>query len=634
MKNTFFTQLAIFSILCATALPAQKQNSWTQWGGPDQNFTVPDPGLAASWPEDEPPELWSRELGFGNSAIVGAGDTIFTMYRKRSIEGQAGENERIIALNAKNGHTIWEYQYAAPPIPGQDQYGGGIGPHATPLYFHGRVYAVGYTGQFHCLDSRSGELLWKYDLVNDLQVDPVQFGFSASPIAYEDHIIIQASGPESGLMALNAKTGAVVWKSPAAKFSYSTPLLINYQTKTQIIFLHGDAVSGISPATGAQLWQFALKEPGLTNVPTPIWMEDGKLLIAGQGVNGVELLQMSGSASSIQIESVWRNNRASLFFSNWVRIEDHVFGGESFFNAINWKSGKVSWKERGFKDANLLTAGDHAIILSQDGELTLAKLTSEKAEIISRFTLFDGNAWTAPTLLGNTLFARNRELAVALDLGKKSSASGAQLPSYRKIKFELKSLLESGQTLDALQRFTETHVRYPGLIGEGMLAEFGASLLSAGKYEDAIAVFKTNSDAFPGSPDALALLARSYLISGDPSTAADIYQELLQINSEHPEAAQIYPQLRPEGETTGNMEFKLNNYSSSRLVTVAGNFNGWNPMFTLLQKTDQGWRCTLNLEAGTYQYKFIVDGKWILDPGNPSKQDDGNGNINSIIVVP
>jgi hypothetical protein len=41
----------------------------------------------------------------------------------------------------------------------------------------------------------------------------------------------------------------------------------------------------------------------------------------------------------------------------------------------------------------------------------------------------------------------------------------------------------------------------------------------------------------------------------------------------------------------------------------------------------------MKLEPGKYFYKFIVDGDWITDPGNQNAEDDGHGNINSVLVV-
>ena len=55
-------------------------------------------------------------------------------------------------------------------------------------------------------------------------------------------------------------------------------------------------------------------------------------------------------------------------------------------------------------------------------------------------------------------------------------------------------------------------------------------------------------------------------------------------------------------------------------ITVAGNFNGWDPfMYTLPEKTPGHYSLTLPLPPGTYQYVFFHRGQRILDPHNPNR---------------
>ncbi len=72
-----------------------------------------------------------------------------------------------------------------------------------------------------------------------------------------------------------------------------------------------------------------------------------------------------------------------------------------------------------------------------------------------------------------------------------------------------------------------------------------------------------------------------------------------------------------------------------RTVTVAGSFNGWNPQATPMERGPDGlFRATLTLRPGTYHYKFVVDGTWLPDPGNPERADDGLGGFNSVLYIP
>jgi 1,4-alpha-glucan branching enzyme len=69
-------------------------------------------------------------------------------------------------------------------------------------------------------------------------------------------------------------------------------------------------------------------------------------------------------------------------------------------------------------------------------------------------------------------------------------------------------------------------------------------------------------------------------------------------------------------------------------VSVSGSFNSWNQSSHLLSKDKSGiWKTVVPLGKGKHQYKFVVDGNWLPDPGNPEISEDGYGGQNSVIEV-
>jgi hypothetical protein len=73
----------------------------------------------------------------------------------------------------------------------------------------------------------------------------------------------------------------------------------------------------------------------------------------------------------------------------------------------------------------------------------------------------------------------------------------------------------------------------------------------------------------------------------------------------------------------------------ARSVSVAGDFNGWNPANTPLERSDGGmWTATIPLKPGRYQYMFVIDGKqWIADPLAAEAATDGFGAQNAVLDV-
>jgi hypothetical protein len=70
-------------------------------------------------------------------------------------------------------------------------------------------------------------------------------------------------------------------------------------------------------------------------------------------------------------------------------------------------------------------------------------------------------------------------------------------------------------------------------------------------------------------------------------------------------------------------------------VSVAGDFNGWDPAQTKLERSDGGvWTATIPLKPGRYQYMFVIDGKqWIADPLAAEEATDGFGAQNAVLDV-
>lgn len=82
-----------------------------------------------------------------------------------------------------------------------------------------------------------------------------------------------------------------------------------------------------------------------------------------------------------------------------------------------------------------------------------------------------------------------------------------------------------------------------------------------------------------------------------------------------------------------NHSFRLDHYPEAKTVAVAGSFNDWNPDSFLMSKKDGKWTFPIYLKPGKYTYKFVVDGKWILDPANELWENNEYGTGNSVLWI-
>lgn len=89
----------------------------------------------------------------------------------------------------------------------------------------------------------------------------------------------------------------------------------------------------------------------------------------------------------------------------------------------------------------------------------------------------------------------------------------------------------------------------------------------------------------------------------------------------------------PAPNLKGNTAFRLKGYTDANIVALAASFNNWNQSQLICAHEGDEWVCRVDLKPGTYTYKFIVDGNWVLDPVNPNTAEDEAGNVNSVIEV-
>jgi outer membrane protein assembly factor BamB len=401
---------------------------WPQWGGPTRDFRSPSTGLAATWPATGPKALWSRPLGEGHSSIVAAEGLIFTQYRPtKSLLGvvvskfTGSDPEVVVALDPATGATRWEHRYEAPIVKGMDtEYG--LGPHSTPLVVDGRVFAVGMTGRLHALDAKTGTVLWSHDLWNEMGGKVMGRGYSCSPLAYGETIVLTLGGPGQSVVAFRQKDGQVAWKNGRFSPSPASPILVNVDGQDQLVVFNADGIAGLDPNGGATLWTHPHKTDYGLNISTPVWSEGNLLFCSSAYSGGSRLLQLSQSGGKTTVRELWFTSRMRLHFGTAVRIGDFVYGssgdfGPSFFSAVSVKTGQVAWQDRGLARASFVYADGRLILLDEDGTLALATVSPEGLKIQARAQVLASKAWTAPTLVGRRLYIRDRATIKALDLG-------------------------------------------------------------------------------------------------------------------------------------------------------------------------------------------------------------------------
>jgi hypothetical protein len=106
-----------------------------------------------------------------------------------------------------------------------------------------------------------------------------------------------------------------------------------------------------------------------------------------------------------------------------IRLGDYAYAssgdfGPGLISAIDMKSGTIAWQDRSFARAQLLHADGKVIILDEDGALGLATVSPQGIKVLARANVLSHLAWTPPTLVGTTLYVRDRQNIAAFNLGQ------------------------------------------------------------------------------------------------------------------------------------------------------------------------------------------------------------------------
>lgn len=72
-----------------------------------------------------------------------------------------------------------------------------------------------------------------------------------------------------------------------------------------------------------------------------------------------------------------------------------------------------------------------------------------------------------------------------------------------------------------------------------------------------------------------------------------------------------------------------------RTICLAGSFNDWEPDSSQMSynSVKKCYQLTMELAPGYYEYKFVINGEWVLDEANPNFAANDFGTLNSVVII-
>lgn len=342
--------------------------------------------------------MWKASgLGEGYAGFAVTAGKVFT-------QGQNGDQEFVIALDASTGRKAWQVTTG-----GQFRERRGHGPRGTPTIDGDSLYALAADGSLACLQAANGEKVWGLNLVQAFGGEVPNWGFSESPLIDGDRVIVTPGGQGASVVALHKKTGKVVWKSQSDEAGYSSPILADVDGRKQVIVLTGNGVLGLGSSNGELLWRYDKVSNRTANIATPIF-HDGHVFVSTDYGTGCALLKLTGGKA----EEVYFNREMRNHYSSSVLVEGHLYGFSSqILTAMEFSTGNVLWKDRAVGKGSVAYADGKLYLLSEDGVAALAEATPAAYREISRFEIPRGEfpTWTPPVIAGGRLYLRGQDNA-------------------------------------------------------------------------------------------------------------------------------------------------------------------------------------------------------------------------------
>jgi outer membrane protein assembly factor BamB len=396
---------------------------WPQWRGPERNGISQEKGLLQEWPEAGPKLLWRIEdIGEGYSTPAVVGDRLYLL------SNRGEDDEFVLALSAKDGAEVWSTRIGrvgnpeqSPPYPGT---------RSTPTVDGDVLYALGSDGDLVCLEIASGKVRWAKNLRTDFGGKYGEWAYSESPLVDGDVLVCTPGGEEATIVALNKKSGELIWKCAfpgGSEAAYASVIKADLAGVTQYVQFLGEALVGVNAESGELLWQYEKTAEGSpANIPTPV--ARGDHVYSATGRAGAGLVKITKNGDKFEAEEVYFTSKMPTSIGGAVLIGDYLYGttGRAQLCA-EFLTADIQWEAGGIGAGALCFADNRIYIHGENGDVSLIEPTPEAYREKGRFTppgqpdRGRAKAWTYPVVSNGRLYIRDQDVVWCYDVQAKSA---------------------------------------------------------------------------------------------------------------------------------------------------------------------------------------------------------------------
>lgn len=440
-------------ILIVLSVSPVVADDWPQWLGPNRDAVWREDGVLEQFPPTGPKLRWKTSIAGGYCGPAVANGRVYvcdwvaadtqgeakylhdgpvprnTNFVRRMLPG----NERVLCLDEKTGKVIWKHEYDC-PYSSVATYA--IGPRATPTADGDRLYTLGAEGHLHCLDSRTGGVIWSRNYQKDYSVPVPNWGFAAPPLVRGEALICIVGGKGTTCVAFDKRTGKELWRALSSKEpGYSAPVMRKVGDEEQLLIWDSDALHGLAPETGQELWSVAFPSTYAMSVATPQVSGRSVFVMCFNGKSALVRVADDGRSAEI----AWQGSRRTGIdgvHNTAMLVGDHIYGcgnGGRYICAKMsdgsrvWSSFEPASAKRPISWGNVFTVRhkDRYFLANDKGELVIARLSPDGYEEISKAKLIEPThkvgsrklVWSHPAFANRSVYLRNDKEIRCYSLG-------------------------------------------------------------------------------------------------------------------------------------------------------------------------------------------------------------------------
>jgi outer membrane protein assembly factor BamB len=391
------------TLFCAAVVPVMAGDTWPQWRGPSRDGQFHGRPWPTSLDTNHLQQRWRVNLAPSYSGPIVSTGTVFVT------ETVNRTSERVRALDRTTGATLWEREWTGALSVPFFAKSNGDWIRATPALDGKRLYVAGMRDVLVCLDTDTGEEIWRVDFVARFKTPLPAFGYVSSPLIDGDWLYTQAG---ASVVKLRKDTGEVVWRSMADEGGmwgsvFSSPVLATLADRSQLVVQSRTTLAGLDPGTGTVLWSQAVEAFRGMNILTPVVFGEG---VFTSTYGGKTLFhRVTAQDGSFTVSKGWEN-KTQGYMSTPVVIEGHAYHHlkNQRFACFDLTTGEEKWMTPGGfgKYWSLVAQGKTLLALDQRGLLYLLEASPEEFRLKDERKVSEEETWAHLAVVDGWLYIR------------------------------------------------------------------------------------------------------------------------------------------------------------------------------------------------------------------------------------